>query len=298
VLQQVNDINCFVWIWHENCLYIVEMVKMINQRRVKQTDDMLQAYFDQIKGIPLLTFEEELDLSRRIQKKDEGARRKLVEANLRLVIKIVRGYANSGAAFMDLIQEGNLGLIRAADKYSYVKNVRFSTYATWWIRQSINRFLASYRLIRLPHRKGEALRKIQQAYNHLSQRFMRGPTTEEIAREVGLSVQEAASIIGMSAGAGEDSSAVDLHEDYTYNPEQALLRKTSRDCAMRVLSQLKDREKRILIYRYQLNGGERYTLKRIGDKMGISPETVRQIEIRALKKIRQDASELRYAEGI
>jgi RNA polymerase primary sigma factor len=275
------------------------MMNMINRQRVKQADDVLQAYFDQIKGIPLLTFEEELDLSKRIQEKDEGARRKLIEANLRLVIKIVRGYAGSGAAFMDLIQEGNLGLIHAAGKYSYMKNVRFSTYAAWWIRQAINRFLASYRLIRLPHRKGETLRKIQRAYHHLSQCFMRGPTIEEIAREVGISPQETASMIGMSAGTGEDSAAaVDLHEDYTYNPEQALLRKTSRDCTMRVLSRLKDREKRILIYRYQLNGGERYTLKRIGDKMGISPETVRQIEIRALKKIRQDASELRYVEGI
>jgi RNA polymerase primary sigma factor len=266
---------------------------------VKQTDDVLQAYFDQIKGIPLLTFEEELELSRRIQEKDESARRKLIEANLRLVIKIVRGYVNSGAAFMDLIQEGNLGLIHAAGKYSYVKKVRFSTYASWWIRQSINRFLASCRLIRLPHRKEEALRKIQRTYHQLSQCFMRGPTIEEIAREVGLSTREAASIIGISAGTGEDAAAaVDLHEDYTYNPEQALLRKTSRDCTMRVLSRLKDREKRILIYRYQLNGGKRYTLKWIGDKMGISPETVRQIEIRALKKIRQDASTLRYAEGI
>ncbi|MDR1373533.1 MAG: RNA polymerase sigma factor RpoD/SigA [Treponema sp.] len=267
-----------------------------------QGDDILQAYFNQIKAIPLLTFEEELNLSRRIEQGDENARRRLIESNLRLVVKIARLYMISDVSLLDIIQEGNVGLIHAAGKYSYTKNVRFSTYANWWIRQSITRYLSNKRrVIRLPHRKEEILKKMQKAYHVLSQILHHQPSIEEIAAEVGVPQEEVDLILSMTNGmvslemeTGEDSSVVDLHADYTYSPERALMKKISRHDTIHFLDRLKDKEKRILMYRFQLNGGERYTLKRIGAKMGISPETVRQIEIRALKKIRENADELKY----
>jgi RNA polymerase primary sigma factor len=274
------------------------------------SEDILQTYFDQIKVIPLLSFEEELKLSRLIQQGDKAAHRKLIEANLRLVVKIARAYIVPDVHLLDIIQEGNVGLMRAADKYDYNKEVRFSTYAAWWIRQSITRFLANKRrAIRLPHRKEEILRKIQRAYHTLSQVLMRQPRTDEIAAEIRVPLEDVEFILSMTKGfislemegSNEEAAAVmDLHEDYTYSPERALMRKSSRDVTMKVLGSLMERERRILMYRYQLNGCEPHTLKRIGDKMGLSPETVRQIEIKALQKIRNEAEELRpfYLEAI
>ena len=266
-------------------------------------DDCLQSYFDQIKNIPLLTFEEELELSRLIHDGDTMARRRLIEANLRLVVKIARGYLTPDVSLMDLIQEGNLGLMRAVDRYDYQKRVRFSTYAAWWIRQVITRYLSDKRrIIRLPHRKEEILRKIQRAYHTLSQLYMRQPKTEEIAREVGVPKDDVEFILSLvhdiisfdqESNDGESTSAIEFHEDYTYSPERALIRKSSREATLGILNHLKDREKRILIYRYQLHGGKQHTLKNISDKMGLSTETVRQIEIRALQKLRGHAEELR-----
>jgi RNA polymerase primary sigma factor len=264
---------------------------------------VLQTYFNQIKAFPLLSFEEALELSKRIQQGDEDARRRLIEANLRLVIKIARTYAASGVPLMDLIQEGNLGLIRAAEKYDHAKNIRFSTYANWWIRQAISRFISNkQRVIRLPHRKEVLLYRIRKAYQALSQTLMHQPRPGEIAGYLGIPVEEVDRIIKAGNGAvsletdaGPDESVAieDLHEDYTYNPERAFLRKSARADTIRFLGMLKDKEKRILMYRYQLNGCKDRTLKTIGNKMGISPETVRQIEIKALKKIRNHAEELR-----
>ncbi|MDR3337001.1 MAG: RNA polymerase sigma factor RpoD/SigA [Treponema sp.] len=264
--------------------------------------DALQTYFDQIKVIPLLTFEDELDLSRKILQGDEAAKRRLIEANLRLVVKIARIYLTSDVSFMDIIQEGNIGLMRAAEKYDYEKNVRFSTYANWWIRQSITRFLSNKRrVIRLPHRKEEILRKIRKAYHVLSQTLQHQPTTEEIANYIGAGLEEVEYILNITnghvsletdIGADEGATLIDLHEDYTYSPERELLRKSTKDITLKFLDCLKDREKQILIYRYQLDGGDKQTLKTISDEMGISPETVRQIEMRAIRKMRINAEEL------
>jgi RNA polymerase primary sigma factor len=274
--------------------------------RIKEkypTDDVLRTYFDQIKSFPLLTFEEELELSKHIQKGDIAARQKLVESNLKLVITIAKAYVVSDVPLIDLIQEGNMGLIHAAEKYDHKKNVRFSTYANWWIKQAISRSLAKKRrAIRLPQRKEDLLRKIQRADHQLRQKLMRNPSSEEIGAEIGISSYEVNTILNltsnmlsleMDSSPNVDSvSIVDLYEDYTYNPERELIKQSVLDDTIRHVNRLKERERRILTYRFQLNNEERYTLKKIGDKMGISPETVRQIEIKALKKMRIDAEEL------
>jgi len=271
--------------------------------RVQNKEDSLQVYFEQIKSIPLLSFEEEMELSRRIQKGDETARERLIEANLRLVAKIALNYMAPDISLMDLIQEGNVGLMRAVEKYDSIKQVRFATYAAWWIRQVITRYLSDKRrTIRLPHRKEEILHKIHKAYHALSQTHMRKPKAAEIAKEIGVPVKDVEFLISLSQDllpyevelSGQESvSVIEFHEDYTYSPERALMRKNNKEETLKILKCLKDRERRILIYRYQLNGGIRHTLKSVSDMMGLSTETVRQIELRAISKLRSHANELR-----
>ncbi|MDR1319370.1 MAG: RNA polymerase sigma factor RpoD/SigA [Treponema sp.] len=273
-------------------------------------ENILQTYFNQIKAFHLLNFDEELELARRIQTGDSAALHELINANLRLVVKIARHFAIPDSSFMDIIQEGNLGLIHAAEKYDPSKKVRFCTYANWWIRQFISRYLVNKnRVVRLPHRKEELLRKIRYTYHSLSQALMHQPRSEEIAEELGISSRDVDYIVNISSGPlplendtwDEDTAVIRFHEDYTYSPEQILFRKFSREGTMRALDKLKDKEKRVLIYRYQLDGSGPHTLKKIGDAMGISPETVRQIELKAIKKIRGQAQELKdevYPEAI
>ncbi|MFO8064702.1 MAG: sigma-70 family RNA polymerase sigma factor [Spirochaetota bacterium] len=266
-----------------------------------QRDDALTAYFDQIKNTPLLTSEEEHDLSRRIQAGDEAAKSKLIESNLRLVVKIAKSYVTSDVTFIDLVQEGNLGLIKAASKFDYRRNVRFSTYASWWIKQSITRALSNKRRqIRLPHRKEDALRRIQKTFNLLSQRMTRTPTVEEVAGELGIEPKEVTEILNISSAVvsldsdiNEESGTFhDIFEDFSYAPDKELMKRTMREETLQFLERLKKRERQILLYRFAFYGGQKYTLKRISDEMGISPETVRQIEIRALKKLKDQAGEL------
>jgi RNA polymerase primary sigma factor len=276
---------------------------LIKRRAFIDQDDVLKSYFAQIQDIPLLCSDEELELAKLIQKGDEGARHRLIEANLRLVAKIAQPYAVPDVPLMDIIQEGNMGLIHAAEKFSPHKNTRFSTYAGWWIRQAISRFLVNKRrAIRMPQRKEELLRKIQQVYHPLAQTLMRQPRSDEIAQEIGTSKEEVEYILNMTsshisleADNEKNGSTVvmDIFLDYTYSPEHALMRKSSRDATLKALKVLKARERRILMYRYQFHGNERHTLKSIGDEMGISPETVRQIEVKALEKMRVFSEELR-----
>jgi len=273
-------------------------------------NSLLETYIKQIKAFPLLSFEDELELSKQIQEGNTKAKDKMVNSNLRLVVKIAGLFTASNISILDLIQEGNIGLIHAAKKFDYRKNVRFCTYASLWIRQFISRYISSKkRMVRLPQRKEETVRKIQKTYHVLCQTLMHQPKSSDIAKELGISVQEVNSYINMAVDSlfldqninDENISTMDIHEDYTYSPERTLLRQASRDGTMRVLNVLMDREKRILNYRYQLDGCERHTLREIGEKMNISPETVRQIERRALRKIRRHADELReciYVEAI
>jgi len=283
----------------------------MQKKTSKLNDDLLETYYKQIKNFPLLTFEDELELSKKILEGDKEALHKLVNSNLRLVVKIAGLYSKYNVSLLDIIQEGNIGLIHAAGKYDYRKNVRFCTYASWWIRQFISRFFSNKsRMVRLPTRKEEALRKIQYTYHVLCQTLMHQPGNSDIAKELGLSVQDVDSIVNMAANSmsyeqnnsdEEAANAIDIHEDYTYCPERNLMKQASIANTIRVLDTLKPRERNILTYRYQLNGCERYTLREIGDKFDISPETVRQIELRALRKIRSRAHEIRdgmYVEAI
>lgn len=273
---------------------------MKNRRR--KNGDELATYFSQIKRSPLLSYEEEQELSKRIQSGDEEARQRLVEANLRLVVKIAKAYSSTDVSFLDIVQEGNLGLIKAASKFDYRKKVRFSTYAAWWIRQSIVRSLSNKRRpIRLPHRKEELLRNIKQSYYLLSQRFQRKPSVAEVAEDLNIRENEVSSILNISGAVasldmelGYDSGTLmDVFEDYSYNPDKEIDRKALREDTMRFLEHLLEKEKQILMYRFSFYGGTKYTLKHIGEEMGISPETVRQIEIRALRKLREHSDELK-----
>jgi len=203
---------------------------------------------------------------------------------------------------MDLIQEGNLGLIKAASKYDYRKEVRFSTYASWWIKQSIVRSLSNKkRAIRLPHRKEEKIRKIGKIYNQLSQKLMRAPTSEEIAEEMNISEEEVEKLMNMSHSivsldsgvAGDTATLQDVIEDYSYDPDKTIMDKCLKEETQKFLENLLKKEKKILMYRFAFFGGKRYTLKYIGHELGISPETVRQIEMRALKKLKNFAQDLK-----
>jgi RNA polymerase primary sigma factor len=281
-------------------MYTGEAKEMETTTAPNNHDDGLHAYYSAIKRIPLLTAEEERELSARVLAGDEEARRRLIEANLRLVVKIARGFVTADMPLLDLIQEGNVGLIKAAEKYDGERNVRFSTYASWWIRQAITRALVnSRRAIRLPHRKEELLKKIQRTYSVLTQVFQREPSVAEVAAELRIPVSAVHDVIGMASSlvslendSDEDAgSVIDVYEDYSYSPDGELMRSCAREETVEMLKFLVERERRILMYRFEFLGGERHTLKSIGAEMGISPETVRQIEKRALRKLKENAPE-------
>jgi RNA polymerase primary sigma factor len=278
------------------------MQKTRETEKTKDGEDLLRAYFDQIKRTPLLSFEEELDLSRRIQVGDELARRRLIEANLRLVVKIAKEFSSPDIQFIDLIQEGNIGLIKAASRYDHARNVRFCTYASWWIKQSIRRAIANKaRAIRLPHRKEEVIKRIQDAQITLMQRLSREPSTAEVAKAVKMTESKVAELMSMNGGIAsldaetqaDSGSLIDLFEDYTYSPDREFVKTCVREKTVEFLETLMDKERKILMYRFEFFGGKRYTLKKIGSVMGLSPETVRQIELKALRKLAIEAKELK-----
>jgi RNA polymerase primary sigma factor len=266
--------------------------------------DSISEYLKEIRKYPLLSFQEEIDLSHRVQEGDLAAHKKLIESNLRLVVTIARKYAAPDMPLLDIIQEGNLGLITAAQKYEFSYNVRFSTYACWWIQQAITRAIANKRrIIRLPFRKEELAGRIRRVSSELYQKLSRMPSNDEIASALGISMQEVTNIM-LCAGSvtsldvqleDEDSvSLKDIIPDSTYNPEDMFMKQYTRDCMLKVMDDLKETERDILVKRYNLqNDGSNYTLKSIGNQYGVSAETIRQVELRALRKLKQKSEELR-----
>jgi len=266
------------------------------------SDLTLHAYLEEISRFKLLDFDEELDFSRRIENGDHAALTALINANLRLVVKIAKAYVSPDMVLMDLIQEGNLGLIKAAEKYDYRKEVRFSTYASWWIKQSISRAITNKkRAIRLPHRKEEALKRLQRISDEFAQEYFRQPSLEELAAYTGMKEQDVSSVMDLASSTISLDSEINLNngtlldvlEDNSFSPDRELVKKSLEEDTRRFLDVLRDREKTILMYRFAFDGGKKQTLKMIGEKMGISPETVRQIEMRALKKLRHEAEPIR-----
>jgi len=268
----------------------------------KESESGLSSYLRQIRTDSLLTAEEEKVLSRRIQDGDEWARERLIKSNLRLVVKIARGYLSSSMDLLDIIQEGNMGLIKAAEKYDFRKNVRFSTYASFWIRQSIARALSNEsRMIRLPHRKDEGLRKVARASQRLSKKSGRVPGAEELSEETRMKVEDIEKILQLpdkvlSIESGEETFSFSLQnvlEDPKYNPDYIFMRNYLKEKTDEMLGILNEKERSVLLYRYAFIDGRKITLKNIGSKLSISPETVRQIEMRALRKIREHFTHLK-----
>ncbi len=268
----------------------------------REQENSLNTYLIQISNDKLLTAEEEKILSRRILNGDKIARKILINSNLRLVVKIAKGYLSHDMELLDLIQEGNIGLIKAAEKFDFKKNVKFSTYASFWIRQSIARAISNKsRIIRFPYRKEERIRKLEHAQQKLSKDLGRNPDVEELVDETNIKEKEVRNILRLpdtflsfeSSSECDNFSLRKMIEDPKYSPEYIVMKNYLREKTREMLTILTEREKKVLLLRYSFLQGERFTLKEIGSKLSISPETVRQIEIRALKKIREHFSHLR-----
>jgi RNA polymerase primary sigma factor len=270
-----------------------------------RTDETYQSYIQQVKKIPLLGIEEERELVGRAARGDQGAIQRLVRANLRLVIKISQKYLSPDISLMDLIQEGNVGLIHAVGKFDLNKNVRFSTYAVLWIKQAIARFVVSKRrTIRLPLKKEELLRKIYAAEHILHQKLGREPKMDEIARETGCSIYDIELVMNMAANPlsleaefsnnNTGASFIEICEDsHQCNPEREFLIRSSRNETRSFLkTHLNLRERNVILHRFHFVDSDIYTFQKLGDTMGITAEAVRQIEKRALNKISKRRDEL------
>ena len=261
------------------------------------TDDPVRMYFKEIGKVPLLTADEERELAIRIEQGDEEAKKKLCESNLRLVVSIARRYLNRGLSFLDLIQEGNLGLIKAVEKFDYTKGYKFSTYATWWIRQAITRSIADQaRTIRIPVHMVETINKLIRISRQLLQEYGREPTSEEIAKEMGITVEKVMEIKKISQdpvsletpiGEEEDSHLGDFIPDEDIpSPVDAAAYSMLQKQLREVLDTLSEREKKVLILRFGLDDGRPRTLEEVGREFNVTRERIRQIEAKALRKLR------------
>jgi RNA polymerase primary sigma factor len=270
--------------------------------------DSLRLYLRSIGRVPLLSAEEEVALAKRIERGDMAAKQHMVEANLRLVVSIAKGYVGRGLTFLDLIQEGSLGLIRAVEKFDHRRGYKFSTYATWWIRQAVSRALADKaRTIRIPVHMVERLNKLIGAERMLIQQLGREPTVEEIAAELECEVREVRDVMRLAQqpislekpmGEEDDSALADFVEDVSAeSPFEIASEALRRENITRVLASLPSREREVLELRYGIVGGRARTLEEVGRAFNITRERVRQIENRTLKKLQTlpEAQQLREA---
>ena len=260
-------------------------------------DDPVRMYLREIGRIPLLTFDEELDLAKRILDGDEEAKQKLAESNLRLVVSIAKKYVGRGMLFLDLIQEGNMGLIKAVEKFDYTKGFKFSTYATWWIRQAITRAIADQaRTIRIPVHMVETINKLIRTSRHLLQQLGREPTPEEIAAEMEIPVEKVVEIqkiaqdpVSLETPIGEedDSHLGDfIQDDDSPAPQDSAAYTMLREQLEEVMSTLTPREAKVLKLRFGLEDGKSRTLEEVGREFQVTRERIRQIEAKALRKLR------------
>jgi RNA polymerase primary sigma factor len=263
---------------------------------VEPSLDSLRLYLREIGKVPLLTADQEVYLAKRIERGDMGAKTQMIEANLRLVVSIAKGYLGRGLTFLDLIQEGSLGLIRAVEKFDYRKGYKFSTYATWWIRQAVTRAIADKaRTIRIPVHMVEKLNKVVHIERQLVQRLGREPRPEEIAEELEMTTEEVREILRMAQhpvslekpiGEEEDSELGDFVEDEnTDTPDEAASLTLRRSDIENALNALPERERQVIELRFGLTGGQPCTLEEVGKAFGVTRERIRQIENNTLKKL-------------
>lgn len=266
------------------------------------SDDSVRMYLREIGKIPLLTNEEEAELAKKALEGDRKAKDRMAEANMRLVVSIAKRYSGRGMDLLDLIQEGNTGLLRAVDKFDPEKGFKFSTYATWWIRQAITRAIADQaRTIRIPVHMVETINKLMRTQRKLTQDLNREPSNEELAKAMDMDVEKIKHImkikqditsldagIGRDGDEGEDSTLGDFIEDEdTVTPEEAASTQLLKEKVREVLSSLSDREQKIIEMRFGLNGTKSHTLEEVGLEFAVTRERIRQIEAKALMKLRK-----------
>lgn len=258
--------------------------------------DPVRMYLREIGRVALLTYEEEVALAKRVEKKDRRARERLINANLRLVVSIAKKYVNRGLTLLDLIEEGNIGLMRAVEKYDWRRGYKFSTYATWWIRQAITRAIADQaRTIRIPVHMVETINKFNRISRKLMQELGREPTAEEVAAEMEIEPDKVREIIKVSqepasleapVGEEEDSRLGDFIQDVSASPPDQATQALLKDHIREVLSSLSPREAKVLEYRFGLEDGKQRTLEEVGREFGVTRERIRQIEAKAIRKLR------------
>ena len=286
----------------ETLNFDLEMPKAIEMGAVDNSknaamDDPVKVYLKEIGRVPLLTPEEEIELAIRISEGDEAAKQKLAESNLRLVVSIAKRYVGRGMQFLDLIQEGNLGLIKAVDKFDFTKGFKFSTYATWWIRQAITRAIADQaRTIRIPVHMVETINKVKKTSSLLLHKNGRDPTAEEIANELDMPVEKVREILRVAQepvsletpiGEEEDSHLGDfIPDDDALAPADAASMLLLKEQLADVLKTLTPREEKVLSLRFGLEDGHPRTLEEVGKEFNVTRERIRQIEAKALRKLR------------
>ena len=284
----------------EEELELIEEEKLIDTEEMSDAmsvNDPVRMYLKEIGKIPLLTSEEETEVAKRLAEGDEAAHNQMVEANLRLVVSIARRYVGRGLPFLDLIQEGNLGLIKAVGKFDYTKGYKFSTYATWWIRQSISRAIADHaRTIRIPVHMVETINRVSRAQHELLQELGRDPSSEEIAQRLHISHEKVEEILRVAqepisletpVGEEDNSHLGDFIQDEDASePADVASYAMLREQLAGVLKTLTPREEKVLCLRYGLIDGKMHTLEEVGDEFEVTRERIRQIEAKALRKLR------------
>ncbi len=293
----------------EKTLTLEKKIKILKSIQTNISTDAIRSYLYEIGKIPLLISEEEVILAKRIEKGEEEARQLLTTANLRLVVSIAKKYGKSGLELLDLIQEGNIGLMRAVEKFDYHRGFKFSTYATWWIRQAITRAIADQaRTIRIPVHMIETINKFNKTTSILTMKLGRPPKDTEIAKEMDIDVEKVAEIrkikqnptsLATPIGEEKDTKLLDILPDkWSQTPEDFATSEFLKNQLHDVMDLLQDRERRVLSLRFGLDDGVTRTLEEVGKEFGVTRERIRQIEAKALRKLKEKSTQKRLNDYI